>query len=435
MNLLVKSAKIVDPNSPYNGKIQDVLIENGTITDIKAKIPSAGIKNVVETSDLHLSPGWFDMQANFCDPGFEYKEDLSSGIRAAAAGGFTGVALVPSTNPPLHSKTQIEYILNKAAGQMVDLYPIGATSHRLEGKDLSEMYDMKLSGAVAFTDDIHPLMSAGLLHRALLYTKSFGGLIISRCNDTSLSSGLCVNEGKISVMLGLKGEPSIAEEIMVTRDLFLAEYAESRLHISSISTEGSVNLVRNAKKKGLPVTSSVNAYNIAFEDSELLGWDTNFKVSPPLRGKNDIKSLKKALADGTIDVICSDHRPEDEENKKLEFDLSTPGMLGLQTMYPLINMYSELSQEDIVLKIAINPRKILGLEIPKIEKGAKANISLFSPTTEWTLGKKDIQSQSYNSPLLNKKLKGSLIGIINNGLFSFKNGACTFKALNAKIVH
>lgn len=418
MQLLVKSATIVDPNSPHNGKVQDVLIENGTITDIKAKIPRGGIKKVIEANDLHLSPGWFDMQANFCDPGFEYKEDLSSGIKAAAAGGFTGVALVPSTNPPLHSKTQIEYIINKTSGQIVDVHPIGSISHRLEGKDIAEMYDMKLSGAVAFSDDIHPVMSAGLLHRALLYTQSFGGLIMSRCNDTSLSTGLCVNEGKISVQMGLKGEPSMAEEIMVTRELFLAEYAEARLHISSISTEGSVNLIRNAKKKGLPITTSVNAYNLAFEDSELLNWDTNFKVSPPLRDKNDIKALKKALSEGTIDVICSDHRPEDEENKKLEFDLATPGMLGIQTLYSLINMHSELSQADMIQKIAINPRKILGLEIPTIDKGAKANITLFSPAAEWIPEKKNILSQSYNSPLINKKLTGKPIGIINHDLYS-----------------
>ncbi len=418
MQLLIKSAKIIDPNSPYNGKVMDVLIENGTITDIKAKIPAAGIKKVIEADDLHLSPGWFDMQANFCDPGFEYKEDIASGSKAAAAGGFTGVAIVPSTNPPLHSKTQIEYIVNKTAGQIVDLHQIGSISHKLEGKDLSEMYDMKLSGAIAFTDDTHPVMSAGLLHRALLYTKSFGGLIMSRCNDTSLATGLCVNEGKVSVMLGLKGEPSIAEEIMVTRELFIAEYAEAKLHITSISTEGSVNLIRNAKKKGIPITTSVNAYNLAFEDTELLGWNTDFKVSPPLRGKSDIKALQKGLSDGTIDIICSDHRPEDEENKKLEFDLATPGMLGLQTMYSLVNMHSGLTQAEIIAKIAINPRKVLGLEIPTIDKGSMANITLFSPSTEWVLEKKDIASQSYNTPLLNKKLKGRALGIINHDLYS-----------------
>lgn len=418
MQLLVKSATILDPNSPHNGKMQDVLIENGTITDIKAKIPQAGIKRVIEADNLHLSPGWFDMQANFCDPGFEYKEDLLSGVKAAAAGGFTGVAVVPSTHPALYSKTQIEYIINKTSGLIVDVHPIGAISQKLEGKDLAEMYDMKLSGAVAFTDDIHPVMSAGLLHRALLYSKSFGGLIMSRCNDTSLATGLCVNEGKVSVQMGLKGEPSIAEEIMVTRELFLAGYADARIHLSSLSTEGSVNLARNARKKGLPVTTSVNAYNLAFEDVELLNWNTHFKVSPPLRGKNDIKALKKGLAEGIIDVICSDHRPEDEENKKLEFDLATPGMLGLQTMYSLVNMYSELSQSDIIYKIAINPRKILGLPIPTISKGSAANLTLFSPLAEWVLEKKDICSQSYNTPLLNKKLKGKPLGIIHHDSYS-----------------
>lgn len=221
--------------------------------------------------------------------------------------------------------------------------------------------------------------------------------------------------------MGLKGEPSIAEEIMITRELFLAEYAEAKLHLSSLSTEGSVNLVRNARKKGLPITASVNAYSLAFEDAELLNWDTNFKVSPPLRGKNDIKALKKGLAEGIIDVICSDHRPEDEENKKLEFDLATPGMLGLQTMYSLINMHSELSQLDIIHKIAINPRKILGLEIPSINKGSVADITLFSPAAEWVLEKKDIRSQSYNTPLLNKKLKGKPLGIIHHDSYSLNN--------------
>jgi len=421
MQLLVKSATIVDPNSSHNGKVLDVLIENGTITDIKAKIPQAGIKKVIEANDLHLSPGWFDMQANFCDPGFEYKEDLLSGIKAAAAGGFTGVAVVPSTNPTLYSKTQIEYIINKTNGLIVDVHPIGALSQKLEGKDLAEMYDMKLSGAVAFTDDIHPVVSAGLLHRALLYSQSFGGLIMSRCNDTSLATGLCVNEGKISVQMGLKGEPSIAEEIMITRELFLAEYADAKLHLTSISTEGSVSLIRNARKKGLPITASLNAYSLAFEDAELLNWDTNFKVSPPLRGKSDIKALKKGLAEGIIDVICSDHRPEDEENKKLEFDLATPGMLGLQTMYSLVNMHSELSQTDIIYKIAINPRKILGLEIPTINKGSAANLTLFSPSIEWVLEKKDIRSQSYNTPLLNKKLRGKPLGIIHHDSYSLNN--------------
>ncbi len=395
----------------------DILVENGVITEIKTSIPAGGIKKVVEAKGLHVSPGWFDMQAQFCDPGHEYKEDIHSGIKAAVKGGFTGVALSPATHPAVYSKSQVEYIVGKAAGHIVDVYPTGTISHKLEGKELSEMYDMKMSGAIAFTDDTNPVMNAGLMHRALLYSKSFGGLIISRCNDKTISPESYVNEGKVSVTLGIKGEPSIAEEIMLIRDLFLAEHTEARIHINSISTAGSVQLIKNAKKQGLPVTVSVNAYNLAMDDSELLGFDSFCKVNPPLRSKEDIKALKKALLEDIIDVICSDHRPEDEENKKLEFDLATPGMIGLQTLYPLVNMHSGLSTLQIVDKIAIRPRQVLGLSVPTIKNGEKANLTLFSPTLEWTLEDKDIQSPSKNTPLIGKKLKGKVLGILNNDTF------------------
>jgi dihydroorotase len=279
------------------------------------------------------------------------------------------------------------------------------------------MYDMKMSGAVAFTDDTNPVMNAGLMHRALLYSKSFGGLIISRCNDKTISPESYVNEGKVSVTLGIKGEPSIAEEIMLIRDLFLAEHTEARIHINSISTAGSVQLIKNAKKQGLPVTVSVNAYNLAMDDSELLGFDSFCKVNPPLRSKEDIKALKKALLEDIIDVICSDHRPEDEENKKLEFDLATPGMIGLQTLYPLVNMHSGLSTLQIIDKIAIRPRQVLGLTVPTIKNGEKANLTLFSPTLEWTVEEKSIKSLSKNTSFIGKKLKGKVLGIVNNDIF------------------
>jgi dihydroorotase len=414
MNMLIQSAKVVDPNSPHNGKTVDILIEGGVITEIKKSIPAGGTKKVVNAEDLHVSPGWFDMQAHFCDPGYEYKENLETGIKAAAKGGFTGVAISPATNPTIYSKSQVEYIVSKAAGHIVNIHPVGTLSHKMEGKELSEMYDMKQSGAVAFSDDHNPVMNAGLMHRALLYTKSFGGLIMSRCNDKTIATDSGVNEGKVSVTIGVKGEPSIAEEVMVIRDLFLAEHTEAPLHISSVSTAGSLYLIRTAKKQGLAVTASVNAYNLALDDSALMDFDTNCKVSPPLRGKDDIKALKKALQDGTLDVICSDHRPEDEENKKLEFDLAAPGMLGIQTLYPLINMYAELSTEQIVNKIAIRPRQILGLTIPTIKEGENANLTLFSPSQEWTLDSKQIASPSKNTPFIGKKLKGRVIGIFNN---------------------
>jgi dihydroorotase len=414
MNLLIQSAKIVDPASPHNGKVMDILIENGVITEIKKSIPVGSIKKVVNTEGLHVSPGWFDMQANFCDPGYEYKENLQSGSKAAAMGGFTGVAIVPSTTPPIYSKSQVEYILSKTNGNIVDVYPIGAISHKLEGNHLAEMYDMKMSGAIAFSDDINPVMNAGLMHRALLYAKSFNGLIMSRCNDKTLSTHSAVNEGKTSVMIGIKGEPSIAEEIMVIRDLFLAQHTEARIHINSVSVAGSLALIKGAKKQGLEVTASVNAYNLSIDDTAVASFDTFYKVNPPLRGKEDIKALKKALAEGIIDVICSDHRPEDEENKKVEFDLATPGMIGIQTLYPLVNMHSELTTEQIIEKIAINPRRILGLAQVIVKEGEKANLTLFCPAEEWTMTEKQVHSLSKNTPFAGKKLKGKVTGIVNN---------------------
>ncbi|HWY99078.1 MAG TPA: dihydroorotase [Bacteroidia bacterium] len=417
MNLLIQSAKIIDPASPHNGKTMDILIENGKITEIKKSIPAGGIKKVVSGNDLHASPGWFDMQVNFCDPGNEHKESITSGIKAAIKGGFTGVAVMPSTNPTVHSKSQVEYIIGKSKGQIVDIYPIGAISYKLEGKDLAELYDMKMSGAVAFSDDINPVMNAGLMHRALLYAKSFNGLIMSRCNDKTLATGSDVNEGKYSVSTGMKGEPRIAEEIMVIRDLFLAQHTDARIHINSISVAGSISLIKSARKQGTNVTVSVNGYNLCLDDSEVLGFDTNYKVSPPLRGKEDIKALKKALAEGAIEVICSDHRPEDEESKKVEFDLASPGMIGIQTLYPIVNMHSELSTEQIIEKIAINPRKILGLAVPTIKEGENANLTFFNPNEEWVFEEKQIASASKNTPFSGKKLKGKVVGIVNNDIY------------------
>jgi len=417
MNLLVQSAKIVDPASLHNGKTVDILIENGKITEIKKGIAASAAKKVVSAANLHASPGWFDMQANFCDPGYEHKESLATGMAAAAKGGFTGVAIMPSTNPPIHSKSQVEYVISKSAGNAVDVYPVGAISHRLEGKDLAEMYDMQTSGAIAFSDDMHPIMNAGLMHRALLYAKSFNGLIMSRCNDKTLSTGSDVNESKASVSIGVKGEPGIAEEIMLIRDLFLAGHTEARIHINSISVAGSIALIKSARKQGVNVTVSVNGYNVFIEDLAVMDFDTNYKVSPPLRSKDDIKAIKKALAEGVIDVICSDHRPEDEENKKVEFDLATPGMIGIQTLYPLINMHSELSTEQIIEKIAINPRKIAGLKVPTIKEGEMANLTFFSPTEEWVFDVKSAASISKNSPFLGKKLKGKVVGILNKDIY------------------
>lgn len=392
----------------------DLLIENGIITSIKSKIVSQKNVKVIEAKNLHLSAGWMDMQVNFCDPGYEHKEDLNSGIRAAIAGGFTGVALVSSTNPPIHSKGDVQYIKNKTRQSIVDVYPIGTVSFRQEGKDISEMYDMQQAGAVAFSDDKKSIADAGLLMRALLYSQNFGSLIITHCDEKSISSDGKMNEGITSTVLGLKGIPALAEELMVSRNISLAEYTNSPLHISNISTKKSVTLIKQAKANGLKITASVNAYNIALDDAFLMDFDSNYKLNPPLRNKTDIEALKKGLADGTIDTITSDHRPQDIESKVIEFDYASNGMIGLESAFGLINTNKgKIKLETIVNALTANPRSILKLEHPKIAEGEQANITLFDPEAEWIFEKKCIQSKSANTPFIGTKFKGKVIGIIN----------------------
>ena len=414
MNILIKSALIIDPNSPHNKKKRDILIEQGVITSIKSEIKAdKGIK-VVESENLCVSPGWFDLQANFADPGFEYKEDLNSGTKAAAQGGFTGVCLMPSTHPPLSTKSDIEYVKNKTAGNIVDIYPAGCVSHNAEGKELSEMYDMHLSGAIAFTDDKKAVNNSGLLLRALLYSKNFNGIVLTYCDDKGISADGKMNEGTTSTALGIKGMPALAEELMVSRNIQIAEYAGARIHIASVSTKGSVELIREAKAKKLKVTASVNAYNIALDDSLLNGFDPNYKVNPPLRTVEDIQALKKGIADGTIDVITSDHSPEDIESKKTEFDHAAFGMSSIEAAFALVNSNKErLKLEKIISALAINPRKILGIEIPSIKENSRANITLFDPEKQWTVESSKLRSKSKNNPFAGQKFIGKVIGVYN----------------------
>jgi dihydroorotase len=414
MNILIKAAYIIDPKSPHNGKTMDVLIENGTIASIKPKIsPEKNVK-IIEAADLYISTGWVDMQVNFCDPGFEHKEDLKTGVRSAATGGFTGVAVVSSTNPPIHSKSEVEYIKNKTADSIVDVYPIGSLSHKREGLDISEMYDMQLAGAVAFSDDKKAVDNAGLLMRALLYAQNFDGLIITHCDESSISLDGKMNEGITSTKLGLKGLPALAEELMVNRNIFLAEYTNASLHIANISTQKSVELIKHAKAKGLKITASVNAYSIALDDSALIGFNSNYKLNPPLRTKADTEALRKGIADATIDAITSDHRPQDIESKEVEFDHASNGMTGLETAFGLINSHKgKIKLENIIDALTVNPRSILKLQPAKIQEGEPANITLFCPEEEWVFDKKNIQSKSANTPFIGTKFKGKVIGIIN----------------------
>jgi dihydroorotase len=411
MNLLIKSATISDPGSPFYQQAADVLIEKGHITRI-AKDITADAESF-DAKGKHLAPGFFDLNCNIGELGLETKEDLQTGTQAAAAGGFTGVALMPNTQPPVHSKAEIEYLLNRAKNNLVDVYPLGTISYKREGKDLAEMYDMYRSGAKAFTDGDRPVQDAGLMERALLYSKGFNALILSYPEDTAIAGKAKVHEGEVSTLLGMKGIPSLAEELMIARDLYLAEYTESKIHFSTISTERSVDLIREAKKKGLQVTCDVAVHHLLLTDEALLGFDSQYKVKPPLRTKNDVKALIKGLKDGTIDAIVSQHTPHEVEFKNVEFEVAEYGMISLQTAFS-IAVQAGLPIDMIVQKMAINPRKILGLDVPVIAEGEKANLVVFDSNSEWTFDKLNNKSKSYNSPFIGQKLKGSILLTYNN---------------------
>lgn len=419
MNLLIKQATIIDSASSHNGRVVDILIEKGVITQIKKSIvPEKGIKTV-EAEGLHVSAGWLDMQVNFCDPGYEHKETLDNGLRSATKGGFTGVALMSGTNPPLHNKAQIEYVVNRSKNNIVDVFPIGTLSHNQEGKDISEMYDMQLSGALAFSDYKKTTKDAGLILRALQYSQNINSFIITHCDDKTISHDGLMNEGVTSTKLGLKGMPALAEEIMLQRNIQILEYTGGKMHIPTISTKGSVELIKKAKAKKLNITCGVAAYNLLLDDTELEGFDTNYKVNPPLRTKEDIDALKKGLSEGTIDVIVSDHNPQDIECKDLEFDLADNGMVGLESCFGVLNsaLSSKLSLENIVDTLTKNPRAILGLAAVTIKEGAEANLTIFSPAKKYVFEKSHIVASNKNSGIIGKELKGEVIGVFNRNTY------------------
>ncbi len=425
MNILIKSAKVIDPNGKHHNKTRDILIVNGKIEKIAAKIKEykdsikKGKEKVFQAKNLHISIGWMDMHSNFRDPGFEYKEDINSGCRAAAKGGFTSVLLMPNTQPITDNNAQIEYIKSKAKNNIVSVQVAGSVSKQMQGKEMVEMYDMKNTGAKAFTDDKNALQSNEVLKHALLYAKDFDGLIMNFANDNSIANGGQINEGKISTALGLKGIPAMAEEIMIDRDISLCEYTNSKLHLSYVSSKNSVSKIKKAKKKGIKISADVALHNLTLTDEQITHFDTRYKVMPPLRSKTDCTALIKGLKDGTIDVICTDHSPEDEENKKTEFDNAAFGIIGLETAFGLIGKHlsKHLTLVEIIEKIAINPRELLQLENIKIEEGNTANLTLFNPDIEWEFQKTDIQSKSINTPFVGEKLKGKALAICNKGKF------------------
>ncbi|MBI1781923.1 MAG: dihydroorotase [Sphingobacteriales bacterium] len=412
MTILIKGALITDPNSPHNGNKKDIFIENGIIRQIADNL-SFNADTVISEKDCHASPGWMDLFANFCDPGKEHKESLETGAAAAAAGGFTEVLVTPNTNPAVHTKAQVEYIVQKSKALPVTIHPIGAVTKNIEGKDLAEMYDMYNSGAKAFGDGTNSIQSSGLLIKALQYVKTVDAVVIQVPDDKTIGSGGLMNEGIVSTRLGLPGKPAIAEEIMIARDIKLARYAESKLHFTGVTTKKSLEYINRAKEGGINVTCSVTPYHLFFCDEDLQSYDTNLKVNPPLRTKEEMLALREALKSGVIDCIATHHQPQHWDDKTCEFEYAQNGMIGLETAFAVTNSLQLIPIEKWVEMMAVNTRKIINEQIPVLREGEKANITLFNPDTEFEFTATHIKSKSKNSPFIGKTLKGKVIGIIN----------------------
>jgi dihydroorotase len=411
MKILLKSATIVDASSKHHMKKRDVLIENGKISKIAATISSSEKVKEISLKNLHISQGWFDSSVSFGEPGFEERETVENGLKTAAHSGFTSVAVNANSFPITDSKGHIKFLKSKAEGNAVSLYPIGALTVGSKGIDLAELFDMKSEGAVSFYDYKSPIANANLLKIALQYTQNFDGLVQSFPFEKSVARNGMVNEEVTSTRLGLKGIPALSEELQIIRDLYILEYTGGKLHIPTISTKKSVELIKDAKKKGLNVTCSVSIFNLVLTDEALEDFDTNYKLLPPLRTKEDTKALLKGLKDGTIDGITSDHNPIDVEHKKTEFDHAFFGSIGLEGCFGAIN--TTLGIEESV-KVLTGLKKTFNIPSEKIEEGNLAEFTLFNPDESWEFSEKDILSTSKNAALLGMKLKGNAYGIFAN---------------------
>jgi len=419
MKVLIKNATIIDSLSKFNNKVNDILINNNRIEKIAKSITIDSDTKIFKAENLHVSKGWFDLHVNFGQPGYEQKETLKNGVKSASAGGFTEVMLMPNTKPHLDNSTMIEYIINYTKDDIVNVYPAGNLTKLQEGKNIVEMHDMINSGCLAFTDDKKSIQNNELMKIALLYLRDTNKIIMHYPNDLSLQNHGVMNEGNISTMLGLKGIPSLAEEMMVDRDLNICDYTESKVHLSYLSTKKSISKIRKAKEEKLNISCDVALHNIFLTENKLNNFDSRFKVLPPLRTNEDNQAIIDGLKDGTIDVITSDHAPQENENKKIEFDNAEFGIIGLETAFGLINKNLEehLSLHEIIDKISTNPRKVLGIDQKIIEEGSIANLTLFDPKKEWEFKESDIQSKSKNSPFIGDQLKGKALAIYNNNQF------------------
>jgi dihydroorotase len=415
MNILLKQVTITDPQSPFNGKEYDLLIENNIISKIGANL-SDKASVIIAEEGLCVSPGWIDIFAHFGEPGYEYKESFETGAAAAAAGGYTGVFTIPNNKPIADNKSLINFAAKQSASLPVNIYPIGTITKQADGKELAEMYDMRAGGAMAFSDALNPVQSPGILLKALQYVKAFDGVLIQVPIDKSIGNSGLMNEGIISTRLGLPGIPSLAEEIIIKRDIDLLAYTQSKLHITGISTAASVALIKAAKEKGLQITCSVTPYHLFFCDEDVQTYDTYLKVNPPLRSKADMLALREAVANGVIDCIATHHLPQDWDHKICEFEYALFGMIGLETAYPVINhIIDNLSNDQLVRLFSLNARNIFHLPATHINENEIAELTLFSRNGSTVYDKDQFKSKSQNSAFTGRELKGLVYGTIKNG--------------------
>ena len=435
MQLLIRSARIVDAASSFDGQVCDMLIVNGLIHQIGKNLVSNDEVRVIEADNLHVSPGWVDLRVLAQDPGYEHKEDLTSVCRAAAAGGFTDIAVLPNTQPVVDAKGTLGYVQRMAEGQSVRVHVVAAVTKKAAGEDFTEMLDLHHAGAVAFSDGHHPLQNPDLLLKTLQYLQPINGLLMNRPEEMLLTRFGQMHEGVQSTLLGLKGMPALAEELMIERDLRLLDYViggeEKRgkgekssleapspaLHFSTISTARSVELIRQAKGQGMAVSCDIAAHQLAFDDSAMAGFDTNLKVNPPFRSPEDVAALWAGIADGTIDAIVSDHTPQDSESKNIEFDQAEFGITGLETVFAVLMTYNRnVPLTKLVETLTTRPRHILRLTAVTVAEGQSACLTLFDPVGIWIYDQ--TLSKSKNSPFLGKTFTGRVIGTVNHGQFN-----------------
>ncbi|MFZ3157227.1 MAG: dihydroorotase [Smithella sp.] len=423
MKLLLTGARIIDPEQNIDSRM-DIFLEDGKIaktgTNLSKSIKSKNSEAITIALDgMILVPGLIDMHTHLREPGFEYKETIASGAAAAIAGGFTSIACMPNTNPINDNRSVTEFIKRKAAeAALVNVYPIGAISMDSAGSKLTEFWDLKEAGIVALSDDGNPVMNAALMRRAMEYAFSLQLPVISHCEDTNLSADGLMNEGYYSTILGLRGIPGIAEEAMIARDILIAEFTKTCVHIAHVSTAGSVRLIRDAKKRGLKVTAETAPHYFTLTEESLQGYDTNFKVNPPLRSEKDIAAIKEGLADGTIDVIACDHAPHGRTDKEVEFEYAANGISGLETSLGLsLNLINSrtLNWPELIVRMSLNPARILNLPKGTLEPGADADITVIDPQLKWTVDVQAFRSRGKNSPFHGRQMQGKAILTIVGG--------------------